>query len=78
MRESHYINMPVFPTNVIAIFITSIGTALVVLKTNSIISGFLIHILNNGMSFRFFAFYILMNIQISSVKIQIMFMPNHC
>jgi uncharacterized protein len=44
----------VFLTNAIAIFITSIGTALVVLKTNSIISGIFIHILNNGMSFTFF------------------------
>jgi uncharacterized protein len=44
----------VFLTNAIAIFVTSIGTALVVLKTNSIISGIIIHILNNGMNFTFF------------------------
>ena len=44
----------IFLTNAFAIFITYIGTALVVIKTNSIISGILIHMLNNGMSFTFF------------------------
>jgi membrane protease YdiL (CAAX protease family) len=43
----------VHPISLIAIFITSIPSVIIVLKTNSIISGIIIHIINNGMSFVF-------------------------
>ncbi|HBC47611.1 MAG TPA: hypothetical protein DEO84_02815 [candidate division Zixibacteria bacterium] len=43
----------VHPISLIAIFITSMASTIIVLRTNSIISGIIIHIINNGMSFVF-------------------------
>jgi uncharacterized protein len=41
----------IYLTNVFSIFITSIVTAIIVLRTNSVISGIVIHIINNYLNY---------------------------